>query len=323
MTHVIVVTPAGRRSYLDLLQHYIIKDTSILEWHLWDNCRDIEDRKYITELASRHDKIKVISIDNADGTNRSVNRFYRFCSDPGVFYIKMDDDIVYLPDKFGITMYNAAIIERGNYLWWSPIVINNAICSWLLKQVGILNVDAEITAQAGCIHGWKSPAFAEALHKEFQRLISSGAEIGIWNFTVSLSRFSINCIGFFGDDVISLGSEFCPPNVDDEEWLSAILPVKVGRPGRVIGNAAISHFSFSPQEAELVKTDILENYYSIAGVPMRFHAQSKSISFKRRIRMFLEDRLSYNGDASYNIRLDGVTGRREAETLRWGGHPPE
>ncbi len=51
---IVVVTPAGRRAYLELLSKYVIDDADIDEWHLWDNCRLQADRYHINQLAQRH-----------------------------------------------------------------------------------------------------------------------------------------------------------------------------------------------------------------------------------------------------------------------------
>ena len=55
---IIVVTPAGRKAYLEILKTYILKDESIDEWILWDNCRLESDRIYIKNLAKNyHSKV--------------------------------------------------------------------------------------------------------------------------------------------------------------------------------------------------------------------------------------------------------------------------
>src|SRR5262245_61817800 len=129
MSSIIAVTPAGRRRYLDLLSHYIAKDETIDEWQLWDNCRAQSDRTYINELSKRNAKIRIVQNDGCDGSNKSVNKFYGTLKNPNAFYIKMDDDIVYLPLRFGASLYEASRRDQDCYLWWSPLVINNAICS--------------------------------------------------------------------------------------------------------------------------------------------------------------------------------------------------
>ncbi|MDK2791072.1 MAG: hypothetical protein PWP15_1592 [Methanothermococcus sp.] len=154
---IFVVTPAGRKKYLEILSKYILKDDSIDEWHLWDNCRDESDREYICQLSREHKKITVIKECGVDGTNKSVNKFYKYCRDEDVFYIKMDDDIVYLPEKFGLKLYLKAIREKNSFSWWSPMVINNAICTYLLKTKGRIKTNAFLSAQASCPVGWGSP----------------------------------------------------------------------------------------------------------------------------------------------------------------------
>ncbi len=267
---IVAVTPAGRRAYLDLLAHYVLSEPSIEEWRLWDNCRDPRDRAYIEELARKHRKIRIVRSDNASGENRSINAFYAGCDDSGAFYIKMDDDLVYLQKGMPEVLLAAAKASRSLFLWWSPLVINNAICSWVLKSRGVLETDYGLTAQAACPRGWRDPRFAVRLHRAFLADDCGGLIARSSDATVSLSRFSINCIGFFGEDVKSLGAAFCPLGVDDEEWLSAILPLKVGRFGRIVGKTCVAHYSFFTQEAALNRTNILDRYYELAGLRRRY-----------------------------------------------------
>lgn len=285
---IVAVTPAGRRRYLELLKHYILADTSIQQWILWDNCRDPQDRSYINRLEAEHSKIRIIRLSDVDGTNSSVNRFYRFCDDERAFYIKMDDDLVYLPEQFGASLYRNAMKERGQFLWWSPMVINNAICSWLLKYHSTLKIDRYLSCQASDFAGWREPSFAEDLHSKFLAALDSKdlRAFQIPDFIVSLSRFSINCLGFFGEDVIRYGEKFCPLHVDDEEWLSACLPSMVGRPGRVAGSLVVSHFAFFTQESELLETGVLERYYRAAQIaPLRY--AFKKPPLRRQLRLLL------------------------------------
>jgi hypothetical protein len=295
MHRIVVVTPAGRRKYLDLLKNYVLNDDSIDAWHLWDNCRNEADRRYIYELERISPKISIISIKGSDGSNASVNRFYIKCRDAGVFYIKMDDDIVYLPKDFGRQLYNKAAPEKSKYTWWSPLVVNNAICTWLLKYHGRVHIGNKVSAQAGCSLGWRSPIFAKALHQVFVQAATTHnlSAFQVPDFEINLTRFSINCIGFFGDFVASLTeAEFCPPGVDDEEWISAVLPSRVGKPGRIVGDIVISHFSYFTQEHALLCSNILNKYYELAGLQMdpSFSQISKE-SLRARLKRWLTNRL--------------------------------
>lgn len=297
---IVAVTPAGRRHYLEILKSYILKDSSIEEWQLWDNCRKQTDRDYIEDLARKHGKIRIIRAPAIDGSNRAINQFYRGLTDPQRFYIKMDDDVVYLPGGFGQQMYEVARQERGRFTYWSPLVINNSICAWLIKHHSQMNVAAEVIAAASCATGWRNPFFAQQMHRAFIHAVDRGTEnlFAVPNFNVSLARFSINCIGFFGSDVAALGDQFCPLGVDDEEWISAVLPSMTGKPGRIIGNLLIAHFAFFTQEVELLKWGVLDDYFRIAGVvpvsyPTRYATYGKAL--RRHLELNVMRRYARSG----------------------------
>jgi hypothetical protein len=289
MHRIVAVTPAGRRHYLELLKHYVLRDSTIAEWHLWDNCRRSEDRAYIQGLAREHPKIKIVEIQGTDGSNRSVNRFYPFCNGADVFYIKMDDDLVYLPDHMGERLYQQAIAERDKYIWWSPLIVNNAVCTWLLKYHSRVEIPEFVSCQSADSMAFANSRFAERLHRKFLAAVENN-DIGMFrvpDFEVSLSRFSINCIGFFGKDVAELRESFCPLGVDDEEWISAVLPSRVGRPGRITGAITAAHFSFYTQELDLLECRVLDDYYRLAGLkPEPYTKWKRSLSQRlvRRLR---------------------------------------
>jgi hypothetical protein len=264
---IVAITPAGRRQYLEILDHYIRGDDAIVEWRLYDNCRNAEDRAYLSQLAAANPKARLFEVAGADGTNRSINSIYTQCREPDVFYIKMDDDIVYLDPGFASRMYAAAMRDPDGPVWWSPLVINNAICSFLIKHTSGMRIDAPLSAQASCSIGWRDPRFAEAMHTAFTGALAQGVEARFHcpDTTISGGRFSINCIGFFGRTVAELGNVFCPPGVDDEEWISAVLPAKTQRHGLVIGDLLAAHFAYFTQADHLDSRHTLGLYSSLIG----------------------------------------------------------
>jgi hypothetical protein len=180
--------------------------------------------------------------------------------------------------------------EAGRFTYWSPLVINNAICSWLIKHHSQMHVPATVIAAASCDTGWKNPYFAEQLHRAFIAAHdSSSLELfSVPDFSISLARFSINCIGFFGSDLLDLGDTFCPLDTDDEEWISAVLPSRIGKPGRIVGNLLIAHFSFFTQEFELLRSGILDEYYRIAGVAPIPYARSQPGTLRKLLKRKFE-----------------------------------
>ena len=294
---IIVVTPAGRRAYLDLLSRFILKDATIDEWHLWDNCRETADRDFIHRLARTSSKIKIIELGHGDGSNSAINKFYATTTDPSVFYIKMDDDIIWLPADFGGSLYKRAMAEKGKYLWWSPVVINNAICSWWLSANGVIDCNVGLTQNALCLNGWVNPVVAQQLHLLALEMLENNefSQLAVPDTTSAGIRFSINCIGFFGDDALRIGEWFCPLGVDDEEWLTVNLPKRQSLQGRIIGALAVVHFAFFTQENYLLRTDILDRYYAISGgsrterLPIE-RPRSRKESFRVALKLWWRNR---------------------------------
>ncbi|WP_322419051.1 hypothetical protein [Mesorhizobium huakuii] len=265
----IVVTPAGREKYLRLLGHHVLKSPDVHEWHLWDNCRNEADRAYLQQLAASDPRCRIKRLPHADGGINVIGDFYRFCDDPDAFYLRLDDDVVFVEDGFFQKFMARVMAERGSAIWYAPLIINNAICNSLIKQLSKVLVDGPLTCQASCEFSWAYASFPQALHPVFIEAVRSNrlGDFRVPDREIRLSRFSINAIGFFGSDIVSLGERFQPPSGgDEEEWLSATLPARLDRPGKIFGDLIVAHFGFYPQERELLRTNILDGYYGLAGL---------------------------------------------------------
>ncbi len=84
-----------------------------------------------------------------------------------------------------------------------------------------------------------------------------------------------------------------------------MLPSLVGRPGRVLGDIVVAHFSFFTQEDQLLRTTILDEYYKLAGLlPQPLVVQKKAKKpLRAKLRRMLELRW-FSGDLRYNIYLE-------------------
>lgn len=265
----IVVTPAGREKYLRLLSHYVLGSSEVVEWQLWDNCRNETDRRYLRELAASDPRCKIKELPGADGGFAIIGDFFRFCDDPDALYLRLDDDVVFVEDGFFPKFRQRAMSAKGSALWFAPLIINNAVCSSLIKHLSKVLIDGPVSCQAMCPHSWAHASFPEALHPVFIDAVKRNRlmDFRVPDREVRLSRFSINAIAFFGSEIVELGELFHPPASDEEEWLSAALPAKLDRPGRIFGDLAVAHFSFYTQERRLLQTSILDSYYELAGLP--------------------------------------------------------
>jgi hypothetical protein len=277
----------------------VLSSPDVAEWQLWDNCRNDDDRAYLRQLAASDPRCKIKELPGSDGTNASIGRFFKFCDDVDAFYVRLDDDVVYLQEDFFPKFASRALAARGDAVWFAPVIINNAICSWLLKLRAALRFEGPVTPYASCKFAWRRPELALALHPVFIEAVRANrlADFKIADEAVRLCRFSINAIGFFGADKVKLGERFCPAGEDEEEWLSIVFPIEAGKSGMIFGDLLAAHFSFYTQERFILQTDILRQYYQLAGIEPPPY-QNPPIRLKDKLRAlrssFLGDKLEYD-----------------------------
>lgn len=265
----IVVTPAGRERYMRLLSHYVLGSGVVDGWQLWDNCRNEADRAYLGKLAASDPRCSIKRLPSADGGTDNIGDFFRFCDDPDALYLRLDDDVVFTEPGFFERFKARALASRGKALWFAPLIVNNAICNALIQHLSQVTIEGLISFQANCSSSWAKADFPIAMHPVLIEAVRSGRleAFRVPDREVRLSRFSINAIAFFGAEILEIGELFHPPDQNEEEWLSSILPAKLNRPGLVFGDLLVSHFSFYTQEHRMLQTDILEAYYDLAGLP--------------------------------------------------------
>lgn len=279
---IIFLIPAGRRRYLKILFSYLEKDKFIDEIWIFDNCRDPADRNFLNNFIKQKiisdSRWKLFNIPKADGTNRSVNKIYKFIEsyNDNAFFVKIDDDIVYIDRDFSKKFYQRALSYVDDCYLFSPVVINNALISFFLIIENKIKIGTvPFSAQASDLTLWRSGLFAEYLHRSFLESLKRGRIDNYYLnkvYKISNQRFSINCIGFFSELIELLNDKKIPlmvQNADDEEYLTSILSAKLEKKICIINDVLVSHFSFFTQEYYLVKQlDILQDYARIAGIEL-------------------------------------------------------
>ena len=283
----IVVTPAGRDKYLRLLSHYVLGNPRSPS----GSCGTIaasSPTAHTCELAASDPRCRLKQLPDANGDNRAIGSFFQFCDDPDAFYLRLDDDIVFIEEGFFSKFTARATAARGRAIWFAPMIINNAICNFLLQQFSALRIGADhLPSHVSPFVGLPEPAGSPTpgLHRGRARSGRLG-DFRVPDRDVRLIRFSVNAIGFFGAEKIALGDTFLPPGcTEEEEWLSAVLPAKTDRPGRIFGDLIVAHFSFYTQEPRLLRTDILDAYYSLAGLPApQYERPPEKVRLKDRLR---------------------------------------
>jgi hypothetical protein len=269
---VIVCTPAGRKRYLEILKEYILPSSHVDEWHLWDNCRNPLDKLYLNELAA-NPKVHIIPppLGDSQGTNKSINQFYSLCSNPDAIYFKLDDDIVYIEDCYFDRTLRFMKNSGNEFCFFYPVVINNAIISWLIQHFASIRISNSLMCSANCPIGWQNANFAEALHRGFLDSLKHGriSQFKFRSRPLINVRISINAFSWYGEFAKQLAADWVPEGVDDEDWISAYIPAKYVKPEVVMGDSIVSHFAFFPQEEHLLSTDILGLYKEIAETKSR------------------------------------------------------
>jgi hypothetical protein len=222
---------------------------------------DKQDIKFFQILSGRYPKINLVyQPDGVVNGIRSINAFYKQCREAGTIYFRLDDDIVWMEPDIIEKMVRFRI-DNPDYFLVSPLVINNAICTYILQNAGKIRLNKYYHANANDQTLWGNGEFAAQLHEWFlntQIADKQYEKLYCGKRPIALNRFSINVILWFGSEMDKFGG--IVPYFDDEEWMSIIKPTELGAANGINGDAIVSHFAFYPQRKALDKLNILGRY---------------------------------------------------------------
>lgn len=261
---VIVNTAAGRRRYMQYLIPQVLACEIVDRYDLWLNTTNKQDLEFFKILAKKYPKINLVwQPDGVINGNKSINAFYKKCVDEDAIYFKLDDDIVWMEDKLIENMVRFRV-ENPDFFLVTPLVINNSLSTYLFQLHGRIHLSYYCNSDPYSDILWRSGKFATDLHEWFldNYLIThktSQLHFGNGKTPVSMTRFSINSILWFGKDMKEM--EGIVPG-DDEEYLSCIYPTLHGKANCWNTNALVAHFAFYTQRAYIDQKAILEKYGS-------------------------------------------------------------
>jgi len=264
----ILVTPAGRKRYLELLYlHLLNLRNEFDEWVLWVNTNVKEDILYIEELEKNNDFIRLQRSKMDFGfyeVSSAIYHFFKEAQDENSVYIRLDDDIIYIEPNSLKDLFNFRI-ENPQYFLVHGNIVNNSICSHLHQNKGLF-FDTELNFGYSFVdeNGWKNPIGGEYILRKFLNLYNDNkiSEFFLENWVLKdYVRCSVNVISW-------LGSEFKKFNAhvdrEEESWLTVTIPKKIKKPNIIFGNSLFVHYSYLKQRSHMDKTDILEKYKTIA-----------------------------------------------------------
>lgn len=248
----IIVTPAGRRRYVEVLaRHLAAQRSSFDEWHLWLNTENAED---IAFLRSQDAVVIEPEGSNPGEALLNIHRFFPVDSrEPGALYLRLDDDVVWMEPGFIDSMFSYR--EKSDAFLVSANVVNNAICSHLHWRFGVAPRCGYVCVDA---EGWGNPLYAERVHRSFLSSDLNSWKFPSWRMAVG-ERISINAISWTGDKFAQFGGAV---GHDEENWLTEVAPASLGEVV-IHGGAVCSHFAFHTQRAHLDSTNLLDTYRSM------------------------------------------------------------
>lgn len=260
---IVANTAAGRRRYMQYLVPLVLACDEIDRYDIWINTHNGADIEFFKRLAEEFPKVNLVwQPDGLVDGIRSINAFYRQCVDDDSIYFKLDDDLLWI-EPGGLKRMIDFRIDNPDYFLVTPLVINNALSTYLLEVCDRIKLDGYYNSDAAHPVLWRSGDFAAQLHRWFiDGYLSTGEweRLHVGAHPVSMIRFSINAILWFGRDLRAIGGEV--PG-DDEEFLSVLHPARTGRTSCWNGDVVASHFAFYPQRASLDALGILDEYGEI------------------------------------------------------------
>ena len=265
---IVVNTAAGRRRYMQWLIPFVVSCEIVDRYDIWVNTHNGADIEFFKRCAAIEDpslenvfsKINLVwQPDGVVSGISSINAFYLKCVEEKTIYVKLDDDIIWMEPRALENMIRFRI-EHPEYFVVSPLVINNALSTYLLHERERIRLDNYYNARADHHLLWRSGDFATQLHEWFlDTKLKNGnfRDLHCGSQPMGMTRFSINCILWFGDEMRKFKGVV--PG-DDEEFLSCIYPTRQGLANCINGDVIISHFAFFTQREKLDKANILERY---------------------------------------------------------------
>lgn len=284
---IVVVTAAGRRHLMQYMIPYIVSSDLVDKYEIWVNTNNNLDIAFFQKLSEKYDVIQLVwQPEGIVNGNASINSFYRRCIDENTIYFKLDDDIVWMEPET-IRKMIVFRLEHPDYFLVSPLVINNSLSTYSLQIEDKIHFINYFSSSSNHPVLWKSGEFACELHNWFidNYLRRGGYEdLHIGKKEMGMTRFSINSVLWFGKDLKRI--EGAVPG-DDEEYLSCILPTKLGKSNAWNGDVLISHYSFFTQKKVVDKSDILNLYGEICSE--QFSADKKQCDIHLTVSSIIKE----------------------------------
>lgn len=263
---IVVVTPAGRKRYMEILFEYILREKSIIdEYQIWVNTKDEDDINYFNCLKEKYPDFITLNFDYFNESNcghyTNIRNFFRNCIDENTIYIRLDDDIVWVQENFIKSMSEYRIKNNNAFLVFATI-INNVYIDNVLQNLGFYEDLPKFSFDRFDENGWRNPYICEKKHQYFLENYFEKNKIPEKKFEEIILRYdesvSINCISWRGDDFKKFNGII--PHIEEEVWLNTFGTQLLNKNNIIYGDVYCTHYAFWPQRDYLDETNILNRY---------------------------------------------------------------
>lgn len=286
---VVAWVPYGRERSVSILHQYLRRDheRGIVDeaWlYLNTDPDQVSDLAYAYDLAKRHPEFIRIVERPADCPHRTPKQrntgfAYRYMTDRDTVYVRLDDDIVYVHEA-AVERLALAKVQMRPTMCCHALMWNNSITSWYLQQAGVIPAPGTVAADGYewpavggpyCMDpiGWASGDFAVHIHDLFLDWAEAGTpEKAFLYQDMPLKigeQFSVSAFASLGADYAALPRPGVLEPDEEEHWHTVHQPRVIGAPNVIVGNALVSHLTFTPQQLAVFATDILDRYRALAG----------------------------------------------------------
>lgn len=262
----VVVTPAGRRRYLEILAKYVLRCPEVDRWDLWMNTEDAADIAWMDELEAREPRVSCVRPDWEWDHNESIAEYYRFAAEPDTVYVRLDDDVVWVADGAiaGLARHR---LEDPNPVVVYGNVFNTSFTNAVHQRRG------HLTWRFGPVQksyvdpvGWGHGEFAREAHEAFLR----GEDRERWSMpNATFAGYDpqpVIAISWLGSDMADWWPEIREARTE-EMTLAHFLPERLGRPNVLSGRNLFVHYATWCQRAGVdLDPTVLYRYRELAGL---------------------------------------------------------
>jgi hypothetical protein len=262
---------AGRKKNLEILLRYtdaLHKSDDIHEVHLWNFTRDKNDETWLkgNDVSSRA-YTRVMHVKNKSQWHEYYN-YYTTDKYPNHIIVKCDDDIVFIDvDEFPKFIARRCV-DKDSILAF-PSIINNVRAGLYQQEAGIhpesiANMKVTIRDFLN-ISTWGSGSYATKLHNFFlndvKTWLEKSKQVNPWFINhPKEQRFSINFFAILSKD-LHIYQDMMKISNDDENNLTAVIPLKLKRGHYVDMHFTVSHLAFFKQRGRQLDEGKLQKQY--------------------------------------------------------------